>query len=97
MLHLKKSLQPEICDATIQWSPVSTCQIPSHLPTLFNQERLLVYFFLQDVPEKMEIRFTAKIAGKSIDRILTIDRSRAKRGKSIHSLAAKAKINDTCT
>ena len=67
-------------------------QVPTNLPPLFNGERYIIYAYLPSSTAKGIAKLSAKLSTGTIEFKLKVDTSKAIRGVTFHTLAAKSLI-----
>ena len=86
-------LAPAVTDAVVHWGGLDAVSAPSVIPPLFAGARLMVYGFVKDL-KPATVTLTARGPGGPLTFELPIDPSFAATGKTVGTLAARARIRE---
>ena len=91
--HLSRALQPAVTKASVLWDGLSNVQqVPTTLPPVFNNDRLLVYAFFEQVEGSTRPSVIFQIGKKIMQKDFSL--GDAKTGGFLDKLAARALIKE---
>jgi Ca-activated chloride channel family protein len=90
-------LSPSLADAAVSWGALDAKQAPASIPPVYAGGRLLLYAFVKDVPADAtpaKLRLTATSTSGAVAFDVDLDPSRAVSGRTVATLAARARIRE---
>ena len=90
-------LSPALTNVCVDWGGLEVTAAPASPPPIFSNGRLILYGFLRSVPAPWQpttVRLTADAASGPVSFELRLDPSRVAAGRTVATLAARARIRE---
>lgn len=86
-------LVPALTDVVVDWGGLKATAVPSAMPPIFDGQRIVAYAFLDDVHNRT-VTVSAKSGDQSVSFSATLDQGQVSAGRTIGTLAARARIRE---